>query len=129
MPRGDGGRRFQKGNPGGPGKPKTSPEVKELRQLDRSDLEKVVRETLQMTEKQMQARLKDPEITVKEKLAIRIALKGVAKGDQSVMGFLSDFIFGAPAKRIEVKGNMGMAVANVSQEELANAMKKLKDEF
>lgn len=131
MPRGDKGRRFEKGNTIGKlgGRPPADPEVKELRQLDRQDLEKLVRETFQMTEYQMQKKLADKECPAKDRLAIRIIMRGIAKGDPAVLGFLTDYVFGPQAKKIHFEGNVNSRVANVSQEQIEDAIKKLQTEF
>jgi hypothetical protein len=97
-----GGKNFEKGHPGMGGRPKLNPEVKELRQLDRADLEKCIRDALQLTEIQIKEKLDNPETQSKERLALRIILKGIGKGDQQVMDFCANFIFGEKPKKIEV---------------------------
>lgn len=128
MPRGDKGKRFEKGNKFGRGK-KVDPVVKELRELDRSDLEKVVRESLQLTELQIKKRLADKECQAKERLTLRIILRGIGKGDHSVMQFLSDYLFGSAPKKILFSGNMNARSASVTQDQVDAAMKKLEEEF
>ncbi len=128
MPRGDKGRRFSKGNPGGPGRPKKDLEVQELRELDRADLEKLVRNAMQMTEKQISEKLKDPECQAKDRLALRIILRGIAKGDAAVLGFLTDFTFGERPKQINFKGASTVAIGNMDKTEIKDFFKRIEEE-
>lgn len=94
---------FKAGNPGGPGRPRMPLELRELRKLQRSDLEIAVRNALGLTEVECLEVMNDPEAEMKDKLTLAVLMRGYAKGDQNVLAFVSDFIFGAKPKQIEVQ--------------------------
>lgn len=129
MPRGEKGKKFVKGNPGGPGRPKLDPEVKELRTMNRQEVEKLVNDYWMLDEATIETKLKDRRLPARDKMVLRMIRTAVKNGSESSLGFITDFIFGAQPKQIRFTGNMNTAVANVSPAELQTAMKKLEDEF
>lgn len=131
MPKGDGGKktRFKKGNPIRGGRPKLDPEVKELRMMNRQEVERLVNSYWMLDEKTIEKKLTDRTLPARDKMVLRMVRTASKSGSESSLKFFTDFIFGEQAKKFKFDGNMTQMVANVPPAELDAAMKKLEDEF
>lgn len=124
-----GGKDWVKGQSGNPdGRPKTSPELKALRLENRADVEKIVALYSRMPDWKLHEVIADTEAEAIDKLVCRVILRGIAKGDQSTLGFLTDFIFGARPKEIKLDNTSHLNVDDADKGKLRKLMKEIEDE-
>lgn len=102
-----GGKNFQKGKPGGPGRPKILPEAKGLPPLDRSSYNRLLNEALGMTQKQLKDRINDPKATMLQKWIASIVVKGTSSGDTSRLEALLGRAIGPVKQQLEHSGPDG----------------------
>lgn len=105
------------------------PELKELRTKSREQVEKIVLQLYNKTEKEIEAIVRNPDSSNWERHVARMILKGIAKGDHISFMVLSDYIFGAAPKKYEIKGDVGVKIAIIDPKETAEAIKQLNDEY
>lgn len=116
--------RFKPGNPGGPGRPPLPDDVKELRKLNKAELEKTLNECLCYTPSQLKKIKDDPESTMLQLFVVSILTHGTNKGDHQRLGFLLDRLIGKVLDRIQVED----PYAHMTLEELKALEKKRIDE-
>lgn len=124
-----GGRDWVKGQSGNPaGRPKLSPEIKQLRIEKREEVEMLVSLYCKMPDWKLHEVIADREADTIDKLVCRVILRGIAKGDQTTLGFLTDFIFGARPKEIKLDNTNHLNVADADKSKLKKLMKEIEDE-
>lgn len=89
-------------SPNPAGGPKIPQELKELRVLNRVEVEQLINDYWMLPESVINQKFNHPDTPLRDKLVIRVILRGIAKGDFQALGFLSDFIFGKRTEKLEV---------------------------
>lgn len=92
-----GGRDFQPGQPAGPGRPKVSPEIKEIRRLDQANFIKLCHLAASMTRKEAKAYLGKADASQIERAMVR-QWKQAADGSLPALTYLTDRMFGRPGQ-------------------------------
>lgn len=90
------GKPFKKGNQAGKGKgrPSMPKDLKEVKSLTKSHVEKVMNKFADMTKAEIEAVIRDPNTTMLEHMVGSIAIKAVKDGDQQRLNFLLDRTIG-----------------------------------
>lgn len=95
-----GGRDFQKGNPGGPGRPPLLPQVEGLPRLSKDSYNRLLNQMLHLTKDQLQALVNDPAKPMIEKWLASIVVKGTVLGDTGRMESLLNRAIGPVPKEL-----------------------------
>lgn len=112
-----GGRHFEKGNPGGPGRPKMPPDVKQAHQLSQNEIALILSELIKCDLDQLKAKLRDPKARVFD-LAIASVLKfAIEKGDQMRIDFILNRLIGKVREPVDVSGNINVVVKDYLTDE------------
>lgn len=102
-----GGRDFTKGHsltPPGPGRPAVTPELKALRQINATELARILNALSTASIAELAEMSKDPTRSVLEMTIISIWKKAYEKGDQQRVNFILDRLVGKPKEMIEHTG-------------------------
>ncbi len=91
---------FQPGNPGGPGRPLVDPRVKELKALNRSEVELLMAHLMRGNAESIKKLIEDPHASMMQVMIASIIAKGVTTGDPSILNFILDRTIGK-VKEIE----------------------------
>lgn len=98
-----GGRDFKPGVSGNPnGRPKAPEGYFEVKKMNRQEMEMLTYYYWTLPINELELKFKDPETPARDKLIIRVVIEGIKKGDSHVMGFLTDFVFGAKPKELKI---------------------------
>src|SRR5687768_16998427 len=98
----------QSGNPGG--RPRLPEDIKEARQLNRVEFERVANKFLYMTAVEIQAAVRAPETTGLELMVGSIIAKGIKNGDHQRLSFVLDRLIGRVKETIAIEGGLAMAL-------------------
>ena len=111
------------------GAPKLPPELKAARELNQRELERIINTLLHLSRNQLVQRLKDPKLTMIERIAARILQASESVADEKRLGFILDRMLGKPKERVEHSGPNGAPIASVimSPEERLAEIKRLQD--
>lgn len=121
MPRGEKGKHFKPGQSGNlKGRPRTSPEEKVIRKLNRELFERIVNEFTGLDPEALKAKLKDPATPVLEVMVGSVIAKAIQTGDASRLEFLLTRMLGAPKQRIEHTGADGGPIRAAGPEALTD---------
>jgi hypothetical protein len=124
-----GGRNFVKGQSGNPnGRPRVPQDVKDLRIENRQEVERLVSLYCKVPDWKLNEVIADREADAIDKLVCRVILRGIARGDQSTLGFLTDFIFGARPKEIKLDNTSHLDVDEADKNKLKKIMKEIEEE-
>lgn len=115
---------FEKGNPGGPGRPTLPAELKEARSLTQREIEISLQKFLLMTTEQLKKAKQDPETTMLDHLIISIMTHGVNRGCDKRADFLMNRLVGKVKQQIEHSGEIANPYMNKSREELEDLVKE-----
>ena len=97
-----GGRDFKKGHSApGPGRPSVSKELKATRQLNSSELVRILNELVHADKETLIAKTKDPKTTVFELIICSILKNAYDKGDQQRINFILDRLVGKVKEQVE----------------------------
>lgn len=119
-----GGKDFKKGNPGGPGRPRTPPELKVARKLTKTAFEEICNRFIHMTKEEIKEARKDPSRTQLELIVIAIVEKAIDWGDTSKLNFILARLIGNVTEKVEVKDLS--AAALLTPEERAKRLAVLR---
>lgn len=97
-----GGRDFEAGNPGGPGRPKIPEDLKMARRLNKLELEKLLNKFLFMTPDEMTQRIQSSDVTAIEAMIGSIIIKAVKDGDQQRLNFILERLIGKVKDQIDL---------------------------
>lgn len=97
------GKRFKPGNAGGPGRPPMPEDIRKIKVLTKSHVEKVMNLFAGMTEEQIEVHLKRPETTMLEHMVGQITLRAVRDGDTQRLNFLLDRTIGKVKEVTEIQ--------------------------
>jgi hypothetical protein len=92
---------FEKGNPGGPGRPKKDPLVKKAAKMTRNEVEECLVRYLRHSVSELKELIKNDKLTTIEMLVARIIYQGIRTGDQQKLNFLLERIVGKVKDQIE----------------------------
>ena len=81
---------FQKGNPGGPGRPKMPEELKAVKSLTKTMVEKVIAKYSTMSLEELRVAAANEKLPTMEHMVIAVALKAVEEADHKRTDFLLD---------------------------------------
>ncbi len=95
------GRPFQKGNPGGPGRPPMDPELKKIQKVTRTEAELLLSKFMQMDIDELEAVLRDKKRKCVEHMIGRIVLMGIKNGDHARLDFMLNRLIGKVKENIE----------------------------
>jgi hypothetical protein len=96
-----GGRNFKPGNPGGKGRPPVPPELKAARKMNRTELELLLTEMLQLSPLELKTRKDNPK-SMLELFVISIITQGINKGDHQRLDFLITQLLGRIKERLDI---------------------------
>jgi hypothetical protein len=99
-----GGKDFQIGNAGGPGKPKLPDDVKQARKLNKIEFERVLNEAIHLNGFEIKTRLSDPTTPAIEMLILKIIAMGINKGDERRLNFILDRLIGQVKTKVSIDG-------------------------
>lgn len=108
MPKGviHGSRPFKPGQRANPkGRPPTPPEVREVRKLNKHDVELSLTSHLRMTRDQIADVIEDPNAKMLDVLVASIIAKAVQTGDQQRLDFIFNRTIGKVSDQIEISDN------------------------
>lgn len=94
--------RFKPGNAGGPGRPPTPEDIRDIRKYSRFEVERVFDKFLGLTKGDLLERLKHPDTPVLEAILGQIILKAISGGDQVRLGFILDRVIGKVKEEMEL---------------------------
>lgn len=97
-----GGKDFQKGQAGGPGRPATPDDLKNVKKLSTNEMQALLAKYLRMSKGQLIALHKDPDVPAIDLLVMSIIQKAVVHGDHQRMNFLLDRTIGRVTDKVEV---------------------------
>lgn len=103
-----GGRDFQKGQPGGPGRPRLPDDIKQSRALTKIELERILNKFMFLSIKEIDAISKDTTSIAIESVVASIVLKAVAFGDQQRLNFVLDRLIGKVKEVLDVNGKISL---------------------
>jgi len=106
----------QSGNPGG--RPKLPEDVKEARQLNRVEFERIVNRHLWMTKAQLQEAIKDPAAPLIETMVGTLIAKAIQAGDHIRLEFILCRLIGKVQERIEISTPEPFILRKLSGEEI-----------
>lgn len=96
------GKPFEKGNPGGPGRPKSDPELRNAHKLTRTEAEQLLTKFMQMDIEELEAILRDKKKKCVEHMIGRIVLMGIKNGDHARLDFMLNRLIGKVKENLEV---------------------------
>lgn len=99
-----GGRDFQKGWAGGPGRPKISQEEQEYRAFDRAELRKIVMRYMQMPVRELVETKKNIDLPAIDHFVMKVIGEGINKGDHTRLDALLDRVIGKVKQVVENVG-------------------------
>lgn len=105
--------RYQKGNPGGPGRPKKHPDDVGLKMLHRTDVKVIMNRLAQMDIDKLEEVLKDKSRTVLEHIIGRVCLVAMKEGDYRRLDALLDRLIGKVKEEVEIKMPKPVLVENL----------------
>lgn len=95
-----GGKSFKKGESGNPnGRPSLPDDVKEAREINKIELERILNKYIHMTFKQIQKVCADDATPVLDLMICKIIGEAIKKGDQVKLGFILDRLPVGPVKK------------------------------
>jgi len=89
-----GGKDFEKGHKGGPGKPPTPPDIRASRALTREEFERVAYRLLFINQQEFQTIVKNAETPMFDLMMAAVIHKAVVEGDERRMDFLLSRLIG-----------------------------------
>lgn len=120
-----GPKKFQKGSPGGPGRPKDPPELSLIKKLTKGEFDLLMHKMLQMDLIEIGQIANDPSSKALEAIVASIAAQAIKQGDQNRLGFFSDKLFGKDLEKVKITHDF----SGLSDEELAAEAEKAIKEF
>lgn len=105
-----GGRDFQKGQKGGPGRPPVPDDIKAARALNTVEFERIANQYLYLSPYEIRLKLSDPSTTAIENAVGRIILQAITKGDQTRLQFFLDRLLGKVKEKHEHSGPDGAPI-------------------
>lgn len=106
-----GGKNFEKGHPGGPGRPPTTEEEKKLRKLTQTTFQTILDRFFHMPMEELVKMSKDQlKLTGIEAMVLFVMLKAIQHGDYKRLSFLLDRTIGKVPERHELTGLDGTAI-------------------
>lgn len=108
-----GGRNFAPGHKFGKGAPRVPEDIKQLRKLNKEELERILNKYIDMTREELKCAEKDPETKSFDLMIISTVQKAVLHGDYKRINFLLERLVGKVKEQIEVSGNANVALVKV----------------
>jgi hypothetical protein len=105
----------ESGNPNG--RPPLPDDVREVKKLTQSELEKVLNDCLLLTKEQLEKICNDSESTMLQLLVAGIIIKGVQNGDSARFEFLLNRLLGKMKDKIELTGPDGGPIQHLHSAE------------
>lgn len=105
-----GGRSFLVGNPGGPGRPPTPPELKAALKLTKVKATEILNKYFFATEDEIELALKNPNLSMGEKGVIEILRKAIDQGDQGRIEWLFQRLIGKVPDKVQHSGGLNFKV-------------------
>lgn len=125
MGRNNGGRNFQKGNPGGPGRPPILPELKAVPSLTKETYSKILNTYSSLSRDELQECIKNPnaksiinpeeKISVLELLVCTILAKGLSMGDQNRLESILNRAIGPVKQEASVEATIKVTVEDYTE--------------
>lgn len=95
--------RFKSGQSGNPrGKEPLPEHLKQARKWNRTEIETLLNQFMEMSPEQLQAKLSDKSAKLLELMVARIVAEAIKKGDQSRLTFLLDRLIGPVPKAVDI---------------------------
>ena len=101
-----GAPKFEKGNPGGPGRPKLPPELRQAKKLNAIEFEQAIANLTAMTREEVEQLIKHDKpraATMMERMIVG-QMSAATKGKTTPLAFLMDRTLGPVVKKVEVTG-------------------------
>lgn len=96
------GRPFQKGKPGGPGRPRMNPELKKIPGLSKEEVDKILAKFGRMSRAEIKDHMADPATPMLELMVGAVVMKAYQHGDQSRLNFILERTIGKVKDQVEV---------------------------
>lgn len=114
---------FQKGWKGGPGAPKTPPDIREAREMNRFELEKLINRFIYMDRKELRKFVEKKKCTAIEAMIASIVDRAISTADHVRLDFVLTRLIGHVPIRIEAKVQRPEpAIDRLSEDELHNLL-------
>lgn len=112
-----GGRNFKKGEVSNPlGRPKVDPAIREIRNYNKAEIERLFNEFMNVTLSELVAILRDKSRTVIELMVAKVISESIRRGDQVRFNFLLDRMVGKVVDRMDASFNSTLeALINQTQ--------------
>ena len=101
-----GGKLFD-GTMAGPGRPKSTPEQRALRQLTKTQFEKLCNKFVHMNRDEIVVSLQSPETTALELMVGKVIHEAIVRGDTVRFNFILERLIGKVKEQIEHSGTDG----------------------
>lgn len=105
-----GGKNFKAGQSGNPkGRPPLPVDLKEARELNREELERIINRFLYMTKDEVKAYSQAGTATTLELMVIGLIGKAITHGDHHRLGFIAERLIGKVKQPVEVSATSSLA--------------------
>lgn len=102
-----GGKNFKPGETGNPnGRPQVPQDVKQMRELNKVELTRILNKFVYLTKDELSECLKDPMTPAVEMMVGTIIHKAITTGDHSRLTFILDRLVGPNKQSVEVTGTL-----------------------
>lgn len=98
---------FKPGKAPGPGRPRSSPELKAIRKLTKNTFEETANKFIFLTKAELSERLLDLTTPMLDHMVGKIIQEAVKHGDQSKLSFILDRLIGKTTEKHELTGING----------------------
>jgi hypothetical protein len=117
-----------KGNPGGPGAPRITKELREARKLTKSEAEKILNELIYLSVGELKDKIKDDKASVLKTFIASILAQGIREGDQKRLDFVFDRTIGRVKENVELSGPEGGPIKTheMTKDEVRAELKRIE---
>lgn len=124
-PTGKGG--FKKGNPGGPGRPRVTPEELAQTRLTSTRFKAALRKYLNLSMPEIMALLKDPTTKSLDLMILSVLARAIKDGDEKRLGWILEKLFGRSKEQIDVNLTQSKKVVVIpsNNRQIQNAQKQI----
>lgn len=121
-----GGKDFAFGNPGGPGRPPTPPDILEAKKLTQAEFARITQKFMALSKAEMQVIAKDPSTPALDLMVLSIISKGINQGDDKRLNFFLDRFIGKVKEEINLNINTYSAITKSYSTELDAEQKRIE---
>jgi hypothetical protein len=112
-----GGRDLKPGETANPnGRPKVPEDIKQLRQLNKDELLKILNKYVYLTKSDLKDALQKEDTPAVEMMVGTIILKAIQSGDHSRLTFILDRLIGPNKQSLEIQGSVHAQIVKLLQD-------------